>query len=66
MCYRRVGLPGCVCVGEDGTYVLFVSGGDVFFGMSECCMCQGSDDIQPGFGFCVNCIGVLFKCHPLV
>ena len=66
MCFLSVGLPGCVCVGEDGAYELFVGGSDVFFGVSECCVCEGPDDIQPGFGFCVDCVGVIFECHPSV
>ena len=66
MCFRRVGLPGCVGISEDGAYVLFVCGGDVFFGLSVCCVCEGSDDIQPGFGFCVHCVSVMFECHPSV
>ena len=53
-------------VGEDGTNVLFVCSDDVFLGVTVCCVCECSDDIQPGFGSSVNVLCVLFECHPSV
>ena len=55
-----------MCVCEDGTYVLFVCSDYVFLGVTVCSVCECSDDIQPGFGFSVNVLCVLFECHPSV
>ena len=53
-------------IGEDGADELFVCGTDVLLGVTIRCVCECSDDVQPGFGFCVNCISVLFERHPSV
>ena len=50
-------------VGEDGAYVLFVCSDDVFLGVTVCCVCECSDDIQPGLGSSVNVLCMLFECH---
>ena len=55
-----------MCVGEDGTNVLFVCSDNVFLGVSICSVCESSDDIQPGLGFSVNVLCMLFECHPSV
>ena len=59
-------MPGCVCVCKDGADELLIDGGDVFIRVSVCCVCECSEDIQPVFGFCVDCVGVFFECHPSV
>ena len=51
---------------EDGADVLFVCCCYVFLGVSECSVCECSDDVQPFFGFCVNSVCVLFERHPSV
>ena len=66
MCCGCVWLPCCVCVCEDGTNVLFVCSDNVFLGVTVCSVCECADDIQPGFGFSVNVLCMLFECHPSV
>ena len=61
-----VRLPGCVCIGKDGSDELFVGGPDVFLGVTVSCMSECSDDVQPGFGLGVYCVAVLFERHPSV
>ena len=38
---------------------LLVDGDDVFIRVSVCSVCECSEDIQPGFGFCVDCVGAV-------
>ena len=46
--------------------VLFVYMSDVFFGVTEICICKCSVDIQTYFCFCVDVLYVMAKRHSSV
>ena len=50
-------------VQEDGSNVLFVYASDVFFGMTERCVCKCAEDVQASFGFSAYFVSVLLGCH---
>ena len=53
-----------MCVCKDGSNELFVDCGDVFFGVTEGCICKCSEDIQASLSFGVYVVSVLPECHP--
>ena len=61
-----VRFPGGVCVREDGSDVLFVYLSDVFFGVTERCICKCSEDVQTFFCLCCDLLYVLSERHSSV
>ena len=61
-----VRFPGGVHVSEDASDVLLRYLGDVFFGVTERCNCEGSEDVQTWFCFCVYVLCVLSERHSSV
>ena len=49
-------LPRGVCILEDGSDELFVYLCDVFFGVTEICICKCSEDVQTCFCFCADVV----------
>jgi len=60
VCCCCVRLPCWVGVCEYRPDVLFVHQGDVFFGLAECCVSDGSEDIEAGFCHSVYVVCMIF------
>ena len=61
-----VRFPGGVHVSEDASDVLLRYLGDVFFGVTERCICDCSGDVQTCFCFYVDILYVLSERHSFV